>query len=205
MTTPTIAVVGGGLGGPLLARVLQKHGFEATLYESETGMDTCLQGATLDLHAESGQLALKEAGLYDEFLKYVRPNGEERKILDKTGRLYDVFAGLDLPEQPREEGRPEVDRQDLRSMLVGSLEPGMCWGKKLAAIAPLGDGRHTLSFTDGSRATYEAALFPRSAQAAAQSTIVSRRALTRILRTPLSICFGHFLTRSLQLGSWASS
>ncbi len=154
MTTPEVAIIGGGLGGPLLARVLQRRGFSATIYESETGMSTRLQGATLDLHAQSGQLALKEAGLYGEFLKHVHPNGEVRRIFDKTGKLYDVFEGLDLPERSEESGRPEIDREDLRNLLVRSLEPGtLCWGKKLAGITPLGDGRHTLSFTDGSKTT----------------------------------------------------
>ena len=39
MSGPSIAVMGGGLGGPVLARVLQMHGLRATIYESDSGPD----------------------------------------------------------------------------------------------------------------------------------------------------------------------
>ncbi len=63
MTSPTIAIVGGGLGGLVLARVLQRHGIPATVYELDASVDARNQGGTLDLHEESGHSAMSDAGL----------------------------------------------------------------------------------------------------------------------------------------------
>lgn len=72
---PVIGIVGGGVGGLTLARVLQVHGLNATIYELEElgfGRD---QGGTLDLHEETGQYGMKEAGLLEKFLELARPEG----------------------------------------------------------------------------------------------------------------------------------
>ncbi len=53
-------------------------------------------------------------------------------------------------------GRPEVLRGDLRRILLESLPAETIrWGKKLTGVAALGDGRHQLSFADGSTVTTE--------------------------------------------------
>ncbi|WP_424951924.1 FAD-dependent oxidoreductase [Deinococcus sp.] len=150
-----IAIIGGGLGGPLLTKMLQDHGLDCTIYESESGMEARTQGGSLDLHAESGQLALREAGLHGEFLKHVHPHGEETLIYDKAGRAYSV-GGAELMGQAvvhPELDRPEIDRADLRALLLRSLRPErLAWGCKLSAITPLEGGRHALHFADGSSA-----------------------------------------------------
>ena len=72
----SIAIVGGGLGGPVLARVLQLHGIASTVYELDASLDARNQGGMLDMHEESGQRALRETGLYEEFRKLVHPQGQ---------------------------------------------------------------------------------------------------------------------------------
>jgi 2-polyprenyl-6-methoxyphenol hydroxylase-like FAD-dependent oxidoreductase len=141
---PSIAIVGGGLGGPVLARVLQLHGVACTVYELDASSDARDQGGMLDLHEESGQRALRETGLHERFRKLVHPEGEAMRVLDKTGAIH--------VDQPAEDGggRPEVDRKALRDLLVSSLDPGrIVWGHKVARIVPLGSGRHELTFAHG--------------------------------------------------------
>jgi 2-polyprenyl-6-methoxyphenol hydroxylase-like FAD-dependent oxidoreductase len=60
----TIAIVGAGLGGLALARVLHVNGIDAVVYERESSRGARGQGGMLDIH--SGQRALREAGLIDQ-------------------------------------------------------------------------------------------------------------------------------------------
>jgi len=50
-----IAIVGGGPGGLTLARLLELGGLRVTVYERDVNKDVRVQGATLDLHEESGR------------------------------------------------------------------------------------------------------------------------------------------------------
>jgi len=145
---PSITIIGAGLGGLTLARVLHVHGIAATVYEAEASPNARAQGGMLDIHETNGQLALKDAGLFGEFLKIVHPGGQQSRVLDWTGRI--------LRDDPDDGagGRPEVPRGELRRILLDSLPAGTVrWGHKLKTVTPLGDGRHTLTFSDGSTAT----------------------------------------------------
>lgn len=55
-----IAIVGGGLGGLMAARVLQKHGFNPVVFEREPSRQARGQGGQLDLHPKSGRLPRKQ-------------------------------------------------------------------------------------------------------------------------------------------------
>jgi 2-polyprenyl-6-methoxyphenol hydroxylase-like FAD-dependent oxidoreductase len=146
--TTSIAIAGAGLGGLTLARVLHVHGIAATIYEADASADARTQGGMLDIHEDNGQLALKAAGLYDEFRRIIREGGEATRILDPYGTVL-----IDEPDDGSG-GRPEVHRGALRRMLLDSLPEGTVeWGRKVAAIRALGDSRHELAFADGSTAT----------------------------------------------------
>jgi 2-polyprenyl-6-methoxyphenol hydroxylase-like FAD-dependent oxidoreductase len=141
-----IAIIGGGPGGLTCARILQQRGLRATVYERDSSRDTRDQGGSLDLHADNGQIALREAGLLDEFFRLARPEGQQMRALDPAGTL--------LAEELPKEGelfKPEIDRGQLRDLLLASLKPGTVqWGKALAAIEGPEDGPRTLRFEDGS-------------------------------------------------------
>lgn len=147
MNTPII-IIGAGLGGLTLARVLHLHGIPATIYEAEPSPDARGQGGLLDIHDYNGQLALKAAGLYEEFLGIILPGAEGQRVLDQDGRVL-----LDEPDKGNG-GRPEVPRGDLRRILLDSLPADTVrWGHKLRSVSPLGDGRHELTFVNGSTVT----------------------------------------------------
>jgi 2-polyprenyl-6-methoxyphenol hydroxylase-like FAD-dependent oxidoreductase len=149
MITP-VTIVGAGLGGLTLARVLHVHGIPATIYEAEPSAGARAQGGQLDIHEHNGQLALEAAGLTAEFRAIIHQGGDASRVLDQHGTVL-----FDEPEGGGS-GRPEVLRGDLRRILLESLPAAtVCWGKKLTGIVGAGDSRHQLTFADGSTVTSE--------------------------------------------------
>ncbi|MFE6932992.1 FAD-dependent oxidoreductase [Streptomyces sp. NPDC057699] len=150
MNSPTppnarISIIGAGPGGLTCARILQRHGIAVTVYDRDPDAGSRNQGGSLDLHEEDGQLALREAGLLEEFFALARFEGQEMRSMDRTGHLIDHH----LPDEG-ETARPEIDRGQLRDLLVASLAPGTVrWGSALASVDGPADGPRTLTFTDG--------------------------------------------------------
>ncbi|WP_163511047.1 FAD-dependent oxidoreductase [Fodinicola acaciae] len=127
-----IAIVGGGLGGLACARVLQNHGMDVTVFEQEPSPDGRSQGGTLDMHSDTGQVALRTAGLYDEFRRLSRPEGQQWRLLDH--RTAAVLT--DVPAEG--EDRPEIDRGDLRGLFLDALKPDTVqWGRGIESVAEL--------------------------------------------------------------------
>jgi 2-polyprenyl-6-methoxyphenol hydroxylase-like FAD-dependent oxidoreductase len=102
----------------------------------------------LDIHEYNGQLALKAAGLFEEFLGLIRAEAEAQCVLDKDANVL-----LYQPDKGNG-GRPEVPRGDLRRILLESLPAGTVrWGHKATAVSSLGHGRHEVTFANGSTVT----------------------------------------------------
>ncbi|GAA2068919.1 NAD(P)/FAD-dependent oxidoreductase [Streptomyces albiaxialis] len=140
-----IAVVGAGPGGLVCARVLQRHGIDVTVHELDASPAARDQGGTLDMHPGTGQFALRAAGVWDAFAAVARPEGDQWRLVGKDGTV--TFDGAP-PEDGQ--GNPEIDRGQLRALLLDSLAPGTVrWGQRLESAEPLGGGRHRLRFADG--------------------------------------------------------
>lgn len=152
VAAPRIAVVGAGLGGLVCARVLQAHGRTVTVFEREVSAAARTQGGTLDIHPGTGQLALRRAGLFDRFRERARPEGQEVRVLDPvTG----VVLRQELPAEGGDT-RPEIDRGDLRGLLLDSLAARTVrWGRTVYGVEPLGDGTCRLGFTDGATEDFD--------------------------------------------------
>lgn len=140
-----ITIVGAGLGGLTLARVLHVRGIEAAVYDLDTSPAARTQGGMLDIHDDSGQAALRAARLHEEFRALVHQGGQATRVLDK-----DAVVHLEQADDG-DGGRPEIDRGDLRGLLLGSLPEGTVrWGAKVDGARPLGGGRHEVTLADGS-------------------------------------------------------
>ncbi|WP_426374605.1 FAD-dependent oxidoreductase [Rhodococcoides fascians] len=140
----SISIIGAGLGGLVLARVLHVHGIAATVYEADATPDVRTQGGQLDIHEKDGQVALAAAGLTEQFRAIIHEGGEATRVLRPDGE-----ALLDEPDDGTG-GRPEVLRGDLRRILLDSLPADTVqWGHKLISVRPLGNGQHALEFANG--------------------------------------------------------
>ena len=148
-TVPRIAIVGGGPGGLTLARILHVHGIASTVFEREAHALERPQGGTLDLHEDSGLLALAQAGLADAAGAIARYEDQGTRLADKTGRVLFDDDGADG-------NRPEFDRTALRSLLLDALPTGCVrWGRSLREARPTGEGRWNLVFDDGEEGPYD--------------------------------------------------
>jgi 2-polyprenyl-6-methoxyphenol hydroxylase-like FAD-dependent oxidoreductase len=160
-----IAIVGAGPGGLALARVLHVHGIAAVVYEREPSRDARGQGGMLDIH--SGQRALREAGLIDQFHAIARGEGQDMRLLEPDGTLL-------LQEDTPDDApllRPEVDRADLRDLLLDSLpEHAVRWGH---AFESADNG--LLHFADGSSATYDLLVGADGAQSRVRALLTDAR------------------------------
>ena len=148
-----VAIIGGGPGGLMLARLLQQKGISVKVYERDADQYVRQQGATLDLHYESGLKALRAGGLMGEFKKNYRPGAERVTITDNNAVVhYTEHDNEPLQDLDNEYARPEIDRGPLRDLLIASLDDNtIVWNSKFSELKANGNGWDLL-FENGTTA-----------------------------------------------------
>ncbi|WRT66222.1 uncharacterized protein IL334_003175 [Kwoniella shivajii] len=153
MSTPEpIAIVGAGPSGLLLAVYLEQHHIPVVVYEGDPHPHYRPQGGSLDLHEDTGLLALKETNLLQEASVMMRQEGEAMKVADKTGKIWldeNVQEGEEkkFAEGDEVTGRPEIDRTDLRNLLINSLSPSTIqWDHKIISVKAINPSLYQIEF-----------------------------------------------------------
>jgi 2-polyprenyl-6-methoxyphenol hydroxylase-like FAD-dependent oxidoreductase len=139
-----VVILGGGPAGLAAARLLHQRGLAPHVLERDSSPHARSQGGSLDLAEQGGQRALREMGLGDKFDELARPLGQRLCLLDPAGV---VRADVD---DAAAEYRPEIDRAQLRQLLIDALPPEtITWGAEVEGVALLPGGRHQVSLVDG--------------------------------------------------------
>jgi tetracycline resistance monooxygenase len=124
-----VAILGAGPVGLTMAKLLQQEGVEVTVYERDKNAQARIWGGTLDLHKDSGQAALKKAGLLESYYATARPMGIV--IANEQGKV--LFTKTPTPENQHD--NPEINRNDLRKLLLHSLTTDtVVWDSKCTGL-----------------------------------------------------------------------
>ncbi|KAL7944067.1 FAD/NAD(P)-binding domain-containing protein [Trichoderma barbatum] len=146
MSVPAIAIIGGGPSGLAFARLLEVNKIDYVVYERDASSTVEGQGGSLDIHGKTGQIVLKEAGLFDEFKKYARWDATKTLVQDKNGTTHLVFG--------EEQDAPEIDRASLRKILLESIPPSKIqWNHAVGSVEKLDSGETVINFKNGSSLT----------------------------------------------------
>ncbi|REC45467.1 FAD-dependent oxidoreductase [Chryseobacterium pennipullorum] len=142
----SVAIIGAGPVGLTMARLLQQQNINVTVYERDRDPYARIFGGTLDLHKDSGQKAMKKAGLLHTYYKNAIPMG----IIMTDQKLNTIFTKNISPENQLD--NPEVNRNNLRKMLLDSLgEETVVWDRRCTGLE-VHDGRWVLLFENGVKA-----------------------------------------------------
>ena len=125
LTNKTIAIIGAGPVGLTMAALLQQKGIDVIVYERDKNPQARIWGGTLDLHEGSGQEAMKKAGLLERYYALAKPMG--RTMADEQGNAF-------FSVKPQYDS-PEINRNDLRKILLGSLASNtVVWDRKFIGL-----------------------------------------------------------------------
>jgi len=138
-----IAIIGAGPVGLTMATLLQQKGVDVNVYERDKDAQARIWGGTLDLHEDSGQKAMKAAGLLESYFASAIPMGrtladDHANVFHSTTPQYDC---------------PEINRNDLRKILLESLAGNtVAWDRKFTALEAQ-HGEWLLHFENGTTAS----------------------------------------------------
>jgi tetracycline resistance monooxygenase len=142
-----VAIIGAGPVGLTMARLLQQNDIDITVYERDKDPQARIWGGTLDLHKGTGQEAMRKAGLLQAYYDLSMPMGIN--FADEKGNIIST-------RNPTPENRfdnPEINRNTLRTMLLGSLKNNtVLWDMKSTGLE-VKNGKWLLHFDNKQDAT----------------------------------------------------
>ncbi|TKK64079.1 FAD-dependent monooxygenase [Ilyomonas limi] len=142
-----VAIIGAGPVGLTMAKLFQQEGVDVTVYERDKDAQARIWGGTLDLHKSSGQLAMKKAGLLQTYYDLALPMGIN--FADEKGNILSTRN----PTPENQFDNPEINRNALRKMLLGSLKSDtVIWDRKLTGLEER-NGKWILDFENKPSAT----------------------------------------------------
>ncbi|KAL5625819.1 hypothetical protein FOBRF1_000162 [Fusarium oxysporum] len=148
-TYSPLAIIGAGPSGLTLARLLEINNIDYMVYERDESPEPKFinQGGTLDIHASSGQVALKETQLFDEFKSIARWDASRVFMQNPSGTVTAVFGD--------ERDAPEIDRLQLRKLLLESIPTDKIrWGHRVKSIERGNTAsEHVISFFNSASAS----------------------------------------------------
>ncbi len=141
-----VAIIGAGPVGLTMAKLLQQNGADVTVYERDSNAQVRISGGTLDLHKGSGQEALKQAGLLQDYFDRAVPMG--RTVTDPQGNV--LFSKTTTEEERYD--NPEINRNDLRLLLLNSVKSDtVVWDSKFTNLK-VTKGKWVLEFDNETNA-----------------------------------------------------
>ncbi|MBP1179322.1 2-polyprenyl-6-methoxyphenol hydroxylase-like FAD-dependent oxidoreductase [Methylobacterium sp. PvR107] len=120
--------------------MLDRRGYTVRVLERDASPDGRHQGGSLDLRPDSGQRAIGAAALAETFAERSRDDAKAFRMLDADGH--------EMPgqgQETHEDAGPEIDRGDLRAMLIEALPSGMvAWDHNVEVVERQLDGKWRL-------------------------------------------------------------
>ena len=120
-------------------------GIDYVVFDRDSFANVGSQGGTLDIRSDTGQQVLKAAGLFEQFQKTARYDGQAFKAMDKDCNV------IWNKKYNGQEDAPEIERKDLKDLFLNGLpKEKFHWNAKVERISRHDDGSMAVRFVDGS-------------------------------------------------------
>lgn len=146
-------------------------------FELDQDRSTRDQAGMVDLYPGSGQLALLEAGLFEDFQKHSLPAAEAMKLIKSDDRIFWDENDMNNVENGHSRNRPEIDRSTLRDIRLDSIQPASIqWNRKLVRVESTNVPKITynLHFTDGLEVGFDLVMGADSAWSKARTLLTDQ-------------------------------
>jgi tetracycline resistance monooxygenase len=163
-----VAIIGGGPVGLTMAKLLQQKDIDIIVYERDKDPQARIWGGTLDLHKNSGQEAMKKAGLLESYYALSLPMGII--FADEQGNILSSRK----PTQENQYDNPEINRNAFRTMLLDSLKiDTVVWDRKFTGLEEQ-NGKWLLHFGNNSDATADLVIVANGGMSKARNFVTDR-------------------------------